>query len=170
MQEDVQNHAPIFEALEKARKDVSEFVEEGPEREQIEHELAELTSRFEKIVKRSEEREQQIQEVMPVAKDHEDAVKPVECLNTEAENVLKEKPKKFVGLETLEGELEKVKVIHKVWKVFVQISCFSFLFGKPKGKARSTVGKKDNVHRWETGDMELLNRRPLCQKRMVRAF
>ena len=112
MQEDVKDHSPIFEALEKATKDISEFVEEGPEREQIEHELVELTSRFEKIVKMSEERERQIQEVEPVAKDHEDAIKPVESLNTEAESVLKEKPKKFVGLETLDGELEKVKVIY----------------------------------------------------------
>lgn len=118
----MKDHAPIFEALDKATKDIAEFVEEGPEREQIAHELGELTSRFEKIVKMSEERERQMKEVEPVAKDHEDAIKPVESLNTEAENVLKEKPKKFVGLETLEEEFEKVKVMHEI-QICLQLSC-----------------------------------------------
>ena len=162
MQEDVKDHAPIFEALEKATKDISEFVEEGPEREQIEHELAELTSRFEKIVKMSEERERQIQEVEPVAKDHEDAIKPVESLNTEAENVLKEKPKKFVRLETLEGELKKVKVIYKIWKIFMQVSCFSFSCLVNQNYVRVYCGKMDNARCWKTIDQELLNQHSLC--------
>ncbi len=110
LHKDLVDHVPVKEALEKVTKELSDFVDSEPEREQIEQELGEVTSRFDRLFKLSEDRKKQIEDVEPLSKQHCDYIKPVEELNAEAEKVLKEKSPGFIDLELLEDEMVTLKV------------------------------------------------------------
>ncbi len=110
LHEDLLHHIPVNEALEKVTKELANFVAPGPEREQIEQELGEVTTRFDRLLKMSTDRKRHIEEIEPLAKEHFDVIKPVEELNDEVEKALKEKSATVIDLDTLEDELARLKV------------------------------------------------------------
>ena len=94
-----------MKALEELPKE-----ETAPEKEQLLQELADVTARFDRLIKVSEERKKKIEDVEPLAKDYNDTTSKIVDLNKEIEKMLCEK-RKPTDLNSLEKELEQAKVI-----------------------------------------------------------
>eukprot|EP00794_Sanderia_malayensis_P006649 gene6649-7395_t len=141
LHKDLVAHVPVKEALERVTEELPEFIDSEPEREQVEQELNEITARFDRLYKMSEDRKKKIEEIEPLAKEHAHSVKPVEELNCEIEDVLKERPTGFVDLETLEDEMAVLKDMKD-------------LISKDRPNVQKAKSTADQIHRFPNENIE----------------
>ena len=108
--EDLEDHKPINDTLLKALNDLPKE-ESEPGREQLQQELTDLTARFARFVKISNDKETEIEAIEPLVKDCDEASSKVQHFNEEIEKVLFEK-QKVTNLQSLEKDLEQAKVTY----------------------------------------------------------
>ncbi|XP_065062306.1 titin-like isoform X4 [Rhopilema esculentum] len=106
--EDLENHKATNDALLKAIEKLPSSLEPGTERKEIIEELVDTSTRFNRLLKISEERKKLIEEVEPMVKEENDQIAPVESLNKEAEKILSEKPK-VVNIDTIEEKIKQLR-------------------------------------------------------------
>ena len=108
--QDLEDHKPVNDMLVKALKDLRKD-EYRPEGEQLQQELTDLTTRFARLVKISNDRKTEIDAIEPLVKEHDEASSKVQHCNEEVEKVLFGR-QKLTDLQSLEIELEQSKVSH----------------------------------------------------------
>ena len=98
----------INEALLKALEQLPED-ESLPDKDQLQKELSDLTTRFARIVKISDNRKKDIEAIEPLVKEYEETAFKVQSVNEEIEKVLPQR-QKSIDLQSLETDLKVVKV------------------------------------------------------------
>ena len=98
----------INEALLKALEQLPEY-ESLPDKDQLQKELTDLTTRFARIVNISDNRKKDIEVIEPLVKEFNETAFKVQSVNEEVEKVLPER-QTSIDLQSLETDLKVVKV------------------------------------------------------------
>ena len=99
-----------MDQVDKMRPVLLSLVEEGPEQEQLLQELNEINARFKKVFTWSVQHGKEIDDILPLSKQHEDLIDSVTAVNDDVEDEIKIKPRTGVNLKRIQGEIDRTKV------------------------------------------------------------
>lgn len=109
----IQQQEPLFEQLVRAGRNVLDTSEPGPDRDPLENKLSDTTQRWDSVKRQTAERQEQLNQVLPLAKEFHSEIQDVKPWLGDAEKRLQGIEPDVCDVRSIDKQLETLSELKK---------------------------------------------------------